>query len=216
MKFASNVAVASSALVAIAAAQVSYDNATDKWSCPVANGAYCAGDSLSTPVVILCTDGAGTPGNCIPHNWNRPPLNVYYSPCYQSSPTAGDAACAKDCIVYPDTGLPFPVPGSCNATYYDSIDVTGGAVTTSCTNGLLPNSNQTGTICSDKINPDALASNSTSSNSTSSSVHPTATSSGDAGSRTSNASPSTTPSGAAVAVRAAPMALVIGLAALAL
>jgi hypothetical protein len=177
------------------------DNATDTWKCPISDGAYCAGDSLTTPVVILCTNGTGTPGNCIPHNWSRPPADVHYSQCYESSPTAGDAACAKSCTVYPDSGFPFPVPGSCNATALNQVDVTNGAVATTCREGMLPNSNKTGTICDSSapsLNGTANGHNFNSTNGTSPTVHdPTKTSSKGA------ASPTET--GAAVALGVGPM-----------
>lgn len=193
------------------------DNVTDTWNCPVANGAYCAGDSLSTPVVILCNNGKGVPGNCIPHNWNRPPINVYYSPCYQSSSTAGDAACAKNCVVYPDSGLPFDVPGSCNATYFNSIDVTGGLISTSCktVNGSA--------VCNDTMHGNATrsgSSNTSSAMSSGSSSLPTTTGTAGFGSATTTASAGaqTPTKGAASILAAAPVAgyAVLGLIALAI
>jgi len=210
MKFFVGVAFAASSLVTLISAQVSFNNDTNTWTCPIPDGAYCAGDSLTTPVVILCTDGVGTPGNCIPHNWNRPPVDVHYSQCYESSPTAGDAACAKSCIVYPDATLPFDVPSgtSCNATALNSVDVTGGEVATTCYEGIVPNSNRTGTICDSttpKLNG-TFTHHSNSTNGTSPTMNNPA--------RTSDRSAaSETAKGAAVALSAAP---VVGYAALGL
>jgi hypothetical protein len=155
----------------------------------------------------------GTPGNCIPHNWNRPPVDVHNSQCYESSPTAGDAACAKSCIVYPDSGLPFDVPAAagCNATALNSVDVTGGVVITTCHEGTLPYSNRSGTICDStvpKLNG-TFTHNSNSSSTNGSS--PTIT--GPPRVSTSKGPPSETPTGAAVALNVAP---VVGYAALGL
>jgi len=213
MQFITSIALASSVLISAVSAQVSYNSATDTWTCPNnSNGSFCASDSLLSPVVILCDNGVGTPGNCIPHAWNRPPIDVYYSQCYQSSETAGDAACAKSCMVYPDSGLPFPVPGACNATALNEVDVTGGQVAVTCHNGLLPHSNETGVVCDA-----SFTSNNTimGTNTTSSSGNKTTPS----GSHTSGAPGSTsTPSpktGAGVALTIGPLAgyAVLGLAA---
>jgi hypothetical protein len=42
----------------------------------------------------------------------QPPLGNHPALCHQSSPTAGDAACEKNCVVYPPSGEPFTLPAS--------------------------------------------------------------------------------------------------------
>lgn len=42
----------------------------------------------------------------------QPPLGNHPALCHQSSPTAGDAACEKNCVVYPASGKPFTLPAS--------------------------------------------------------------------------------------------------------
>lgn len=94
------------ASAAIAQAQVTYNASTNTFTCPASNpnGDFCAGDSLVTNIIIRCTNGVGQPGNCNDNLAGKPPLGVNYSPCYQSSPTSGDAACSKNCIVYGSSG----------------------------------------------------------------------------------------------------------------
>ncbi|KAJ4306165.1 hypothetical protein N0V88_000961 [Collariella sp. IMI 366227] len=93
------------ASAAAASAQVKYENG--KYTCEKANVAYCAGDSLGTDIIIRCNaDKVGQPGRC-----SDPAL------CWQSSPTAGDAACAKNCVVYAGDKI-FTLPIEvCKPTY---------------------------------------------------------------------------------------------------
>lgn len=42
----------------------------------------------------------------------QPPLGNHPALCHQSSPTAGDAACEKNCVVYPASGKPFTLTAS--------------------------------------------------------------------------------------------------------
>ncbi|SLM37901.1 hypothetical protein LPUS_07892 [Lasallia pustulata] len=110
------------ALATVVTAQVTFlPNGT--YSCAIANGDYCAGDTLVTNIIIRCTDGVGQPGNCDDNLAGEPPLGVNYSPCYQSSPTAGDAACSKNGIVYGPNGT-FPVPGAVSSSSAVSASAT--------------------------------------------------------------------------------------------
>ncbi|KAG4436771.1 hypothetical protein IFR05_007746 [Cadophora sp. M221] len=94
------------ATAAFATAQVTYDDATGKFICPAdkPNGAFCAGDSLGTNIIIRCTNGVGQPGNCNDNLAGYFPFGVRSSQCWQSSPTSGIAACAKNCIVQGGSG----------------------------------------------------------------------------------------------------------------
>ncbi|KAK4963980.1 hypothetical protein LTR28_004203, partial [Elasticomyces elasticus] len=49
-------------LAVCVSAQVTDNNGT--FSCAIPNGAYCAGDSLITNIILRCTNGTGHPGNC--------------------------------------------------------------------------------------------------------------------------------------------------------
>ncbi|KAK5008942.1 hypothetical protein LTR28_003295, partial [Elasticomyces elasticus] len=46
-------------LAVCVSAQVTDNNGT--FSCAIPNGAYCAGDSLVTNIIIRCTNGTGHP-----------------------------------------------------------------------------------------------------------------------------------------------------------
>ncbi|TKA71595.1 hypothetical protein B0A49_04728 [Cryomyces minteri] len=104
-------------------------NVNGTFSCPILNGAYCAGDSLVTNIIIRCNNGVGQPGNCNDNLSGEPPDGVNYAPCYQTSTTAGDAACSKNGTVYPASGAPFPVPvaGGSNSTTSASASVSASA-----------------------------------------------------------------------------------------
>ncbi|KAK0102260.1 hypothetical protein ONS95_005882 [Cadophora gregata] len=114
------------ATAAFASAQITYDDATRKFICPAdkPNGAFCAGDSLDTNIIIRCSNGVGQPGNCHDNLAGYFPFGVQSSQCWQSSPTSGIAACAKNCIVQGSSGtyngtftLPncTPIPQSSNS-----------------------------------------------------------------------------------------------------
>ncbi|CZT01357.1 uncharacterized protein RAG0_09031 [Rhynchosporium agropyri] len=94
------------ATAAFASAQVTYDDKTGKFICPAdkPNGAFCAGDSLGTNIIIRCTNGIGQPGNCNDNLAGYFPFGVRSSQCWQSTPTSGIAACAKNCIVQGGSG----------------------------------------------------------------------------------------------------------------
>jgi hypothetical protein len=69
------------------------DPSTNTWTCPIADGVYCAGDSLKTNIIIRCTGTVGQPGNCNDNLAGEPPLGVNPTVCY--APALGTAACAK-------------------------------------------------------------------------------------------------------------------------
>jgi hypothetical protein len=73
------------------------DASTGVYTCDLnPNGAYCAGDSLSSPIIIRCANGVGQPGNCNENTAGYYPYgDVGDSLCYQTSDTSGDAACEK-------------------------------------------------------------------------------------------------------------------------
>ncbi|OCL11237.1 hypothetical protein AOQ84DRAFT_386971 [Glonium stellatum] len=82
-------------------------------TCAIPNGEYCAGESLSTNIIVRCTNGIGQPGNCNDNLAGIPPVGVKpFAPCYQTSDVAGDAACSWNGIAYPDNGSPYPIPGA--------------------------------------------------------------------------------------------------------
>lgn len=112
MKYISTLLVASAA--ALSSAQVVYNETTGDFLCPGSypNGAWCAGNSGETNIIIRCTNGVGQPGNCNDNLAGRPPIGVRFSPCYQPKAEVGDAACSRNCIVYPENGsAPFTIPG---------------------------------------------------------------------------------------------------------
>lgn len=120
--------------------------------CAEPDARYCAGESLATNIIIRCSGTVGRPGNCndkfattvsyepgqklMPRSLaGIPPVGVKsFAPCYQSSPTAGDASCSYDGTVYPDDGsAPFPVPskGDSHSSETESSSYSyGGSMTT--------------------------------------------------------------------------------------
>ncbi|KAK4038018.1 hypothetical protein C8A01DRAFT_38044 [Parachaetomium inaequale] len=96
------------ASAALASAQVKYEDG--KYVCEQENASYCAGDSLGTDIIIRCNGKVGQPGRCSDNLAGQPPLGNHPALCYQTSPTAGDAACEKNCVVYPAAGNPFTLP----------------------------------------------------------------------------------------------------------
>lgn len=73
------------------------NSTTGVFTCPAnsPNGAYCAGNDGKSNIIIRCEDGVGHPGNCNDNLSGTFPIGLSYSPCYQTSETAGDAACSK-------------------------------------------------------------------------------------------------------------------------
>ncbi|KAK5240595.1 hypothetical protein LTR16_010434 [Cryomyces antarcticus] len=70
------------ALLAGAAAMVNgqyVTNANGTFSCPIPNGAYCAGDSLVTNIIVRCNNGVGQPGNCNDNLSGEPPVGEQQS-----------------------------------------------------------------------------------------------------------------------------------------
>merc|ERR1711881_741820 len=86
-----------------------YDDATGKFICPAdkPNGAFCAGDSLGTNIIIRCTDGVGQPGNCNDNLAGYPPVGVQPALCVSCGLGQGIAACSKDGTVYGASGAGF-------------------------------------------------------------------------------------------------------------
>ena len=107
---------------ALASAQVQYNETTGQFTCAKPNQAYCAGDSLSTNIIIRCDENAiGHGGNCNDNLAGEPPVGVNFAPCWQTSETSGDAACSKNCVVYGGSGNyngTFTLPADvCTPTY---------------------------------------------------------------------------------------------------
>ncbi|KAG0652755.1 hypothetical protein D0Z07_0092, partial [Hyphodiscus hymeniophilus] len=97
------------AATAVAAQQLeayTYNSTTGIFTCPAnnPNGAFCADTSLSSSIIIRCSNGIGQPGNCNDNLSGEPPFDVWYAPCWQTSTTSGDAACSKNCVVYGASG----------------------------------------------------------------------------------------------------------------
>lgn len=107
------------ASAAVASAQVNYEDG--KFICEQEDAAYCAGDSLGTDIIIRCNGKVGQPGRCTNNLAGQPPLGVQPARCWQSSPTAGDAACEKNCVVYGSSGNhdgTFTLPRNVCTPYY--------------------------------------------------------------------------------------------------
>ncbi|KAI5460230.1 hypothetical protein BGZ63DRAFT_465611 [Mariannaea sp. PMI_226] len=82
------------------------------YTCAEPNQSYCVGDSLKTNIIVRCdANGKGTAGNCAANLAGQPPLGGS-ALCYQSSANAGDAACAKNCVVYGNDGTGSTLPAS--------------------------------------------------------------------------------------------------------
>lgn len=109
------------ALVAAAAvnAELVFDDATGTFKClgDAADKNFCAGNSLSTNIIIRCDGEKGQPGNCNDNLAGVPPIGVKVGAlCWQTSETAGDAGCSFEGIVHADDGSTFPVPGYATTT----------------------------------------------------------------------------------------------------
>ncbi|ROT37676.1 hypothetical protein SODALDRAFT_325229 [Sodiomyces alkalinus F11] len=90
---------------ALAAAQVTYDNNTGKYVCETPDASYCGGASLQTDIIIRCNNASqGQPGRCSEILAGHRQQDGAPAVCYQTSPTEGDAACAQNCVVYPQDG----------------------------------------------------------------------------------------------------------------
>lgn len=122
---------------ALGQAQVtSFPNGT--FLCALPGGAYCAGASLATNIIIRCSAGHGFPGNCNDNLDSVPPQGFPSALCYQSSATAGDAACEKSGVVYGQNGS-FPLPNATVTTTSSTgttvILATGTGSSTGSSNG---------------------------------------------------------------------------------
>ncbi|MCJ1281841.1 hypothetical protein MMC26_001164 [Xylographa opegraphella] len=87
-------------------------NGNGSIQCPVAAAGknFCAAASLTSNIIIRCSGTVGQPGNCNDNLAGVPPVGIKdFAPCYQSSPTTGDAACSYNGIAYPDSGPPFNI-----------------------------------------------------------------------------------------------------------
>ena len=108
------------ASAAVVGAQVTNNNGT--FTCSKPNVNFCAGDSLGTDIIFRCNaQGIAQPGRCTDNLAGQPPQGVQPALCYQSGPTVGDAACEKNCVVYPENGgSPFTLPAADCTPYYTS------------------------------------------------------------------------------------------------
>lgn len=61
------------------------------YSCPSYFGNFCVGDNI----ILRCHKGIGQPRNCNNNLAGAPSRGNAYSPCWETSPTSGDAACSK-------------------------------------------------------------------------------------------------------------------------
>ncbi|MCJ1233196.1 hypothetical protein MMC14_001151 [Varicellaria rhodocarpa] len=128
--------------LSLVSAQITYENGTFVCASS-APSAFCAGDSLSSNIIIRCTSGIGQPDNCNDNLAGVPPVGVKsFALCYQSSPIAGDGACSFNGIAYPDSGASFPIPGSSQTifptgTAAPTYTASGSAVPTPSSNATI-------------------------------------------------------------------------------
>ena len=61
------------------------------YSCPNPFGNFCVSDNI----ILRCHKGIGRPGNCNNNLAGASSRGNAYSPCWETSPTSGDAACSK-------------------------------------------------------------------------------------------------------------------------
>ena len=108
------------ALIAIVKAQATYNKTTGEYSCAKQDAAYCAGASLGLASLFAALDLLASRGNCDDNLDGEFPVGLSSSECYQTSPTSGDAACAKNCIVYGDTSS-FSLSGCIPSTTQSSL-----------------------------------------------------------------------------------------------
>ena len=100
------------------------DSQDGSFTCPgiSKDESYCAGESLSSNIIIRCDAGKGYAGNCNDDLTGVDPPGVKAEAlCYQSSSTTGDAACSYGGLVYPlNRSAPYRIPSSSlsmNVTY---------------------------------------------------------------------------------------------------
>ncbi|KAI9644074.1 hypothetical protein NHQ30_007426 [Ciborinia camelliae] len=157
MKSFATLTAAVAALAGITSAQVTFNSTTGTFSCPIANGAYCASSSLEGPIIIRCTNGIGQPGNCDDNLAGFFPFGVNYSPCWETSDKSGDAACSKNCIVQGSSGnfngtftlpdcTPIPNPSS-TSSLNGSTTITSTATTTQVIGSITEVITFTTTFC---------------------------------------------------------------------
>ncbi|KAK6504556.1 hypothetical protein TWF481_006497 [Arthrobotrys musiformis] len=120
------------ALAAAAAvnAQVVYNETSGTFQClgDAVDKNFCAGDSLTSNIIIRCNGEQGQPGNCNNNLAGVPPVGVKTSAlCWQTSETSGDAACSFDGIVY-SNGSSFPIPSPSSSS--STVEPTYGPTTT--------------------------------------------------------------------------------------
>ena len=73
-----------------------YNATTNTYLCPSynPNGRFCVGGHRAS-IIIRCHNGIGQAGNCNNDLVGSPPVGNAYSPCWETSPISGDAACSK-------------------------------------------------------------------------------------------------------------------------
>ncbi|MCJ1370665.1 hypothetical protein MMC20_001878 [Loxospora ochrophaea] len=139
------------ALFSTVSAQISFTaDGTINCSGALYNGSnVCASDSLTSNIIIRCSNGTGYAGNCNDELAGLPPIGVKLSALcvssllshssslslipnlgYESGNMTGDAACSFNSMVYPDSGDPYPVPGSSSAAMNSSSNDTSTAAGT--------------------------------------------------------------------------------------
>ena len=74
------------------------------YHCAIPDAAYCAGDSLSTNIIIRCNGYIGSPGKCNDNLDGEPPFGLSYGACFQTSDVSGDAACTRKRIMLEASG----------------------------------------------------------------------------------------------------------------
>ncbi|KAH8818013.1 hypothetical protein F5882DRAFT_388043 [Hyaloscypha sp. PMI_1271] len=88
----------------LASAQITSNGSQIVCPANMPNGTFCAGESLGTNIIIRCVNGVAGPGNCNDNLVGEPPIGNFPSTCWQTSNSSGDAACAKNCVVYCSSG----------------------------------------------------------------------------------------------------------------
>ncbi|KAL7921814.1 hypothetical protein ACQKWADRAFT_114574 [Trichoderma austrokoningii] len=115
-------AIIVAAAAALASAQAPPEG-TNKVTCLKPNANYCYGGDI----IIRCdANGLGTAGVCSDNVAGYPPLGGV-AECWESTKTAGDAACQKNCVVYAQPSS-FTLPAS-QCTPSATISATVSATT---------------------------------------------------------------------------------------